>query len=148
MNHVRVLVVDDDPDVLDLVRARLAQAGIATDGAGSGQEALTRMREHLYVVVVADIHMPDISGVKLVSALKEISPLVQVIMLTADSSIQQVVECVDRGVVDFFAKKRDLTDLAQSIRDALLRIDRWMKWLGLRHTPRAAAPKALQGETA
>lgn len=50
-------------------------------------------------------------------------------MLTADSSIEHVVECVDRGVVDFFAKDRTINDLARSVRDALQRIDRWMGWL-------------------
>ena len=145
MTQARVLIVDDDADILDLVQDRLARAGIPADIATSAERALAMMRENLYVAAVADIHMPGIDGAHLISALKNLSPLVQVIMLTSDSTLRQVVDCADRGAVDFFAKSQNLDDLIQSVRDALQRIDRWMNWMGFRDTQGAEVSATARG---
>jgi two-component system response regulator AtoC len=125
MDRVQTLIVDDDEDVLDAVQCKLAHAGIAADTATSAERALEMMWKNLYLVVVADIHMPGLSGVELVSELKRLSPLVQVIMLTSDSTTQQVIACADRGAADFFSKTQSVDPVVQSVKDALERLDRW-----------------------
>lgn len=134
MARIKVLVVDDDESIIRLVQEILGTAGIDSDAASSAADALAMMDKNPYSVVVSDIHMPGMSGVELISALKKVSPTVQVIMLTSDSSFKRVVECVDRGAVDFFSKEtKQLPLMVESVGAALGRLARWGNWLG-RHS--------------
>lgn len=130
MTRTKVLAVDDDKVVSQLVRFCLERAGIPCDTASSAERALQLMEHNLYSVVVADIHMPGMGGVELISALKAISPLVQIIMLTSDNSMEKVIACADRGAVDFFEKKAGFECLLDSVQNALGRCERWAEWLG------------------
>lgn len=129
MVQAKVLVVDDSQMISRLLQSKLAAAGIASDAADSANKALQMMERNLYFVVVADIHMPGTDGVALLSALKRVSPLVQVIMLTGDASIEQVIECADRGAIDFFSKQEPLPPLTEAVAAALARAARWAGWL-------------------
>jgi DNA-binding NtrC family response regulator len=129
MNQPKVLIVDDDEHVLKLIRLELARAGVPSDGAVTAAEGLAKMKQNLYPVIVSDIHMPGTSGVELLSALKHQSPLAQVIMLTADNTLEQVIDCMDRGAVDFFAKSDPLHLLVAAVGRALGCAARWATWL-------------------
>jgi DNA-binding NtrC family response regulator len=132
VNTAKVLVIDDDESIAQLVQATLASAGIDSDAARTAEDGIAMMRAHLYRVVALDVHMPGISGIETIAHLKRISPLVQVIMLTSDSSFRNVVECVGRGAVDFFAKDaKQLPLMAESVSVALARGARWASWLGI-----------------
>jgi len=137
--QAKVLVVDDSPMISRLLQSKLGAAGIASDASDSAAKALQMMERNLYFVVVADIHMPGTDGVALLSALKRLSPLVQVIMLTGDASIEQVIECADRGAIDFFSKQEPLPPLTEAVASALARAARWSGWLRQGNT----APVAL-----
>lgn len=128
--RTKVLAVDDDPIITQLVRVCLERTEIPCDVASSAEQALQLMQQNLYFVVIADIHMPGMDGVKLISALKEISPLVQVMMLTTDPGMKQVIACADRGAVDFFEKSAGYELLIDSVQTALARRERWADWLG------------------
>lgn len=130
MDRTRVLVVDDDESIVKLLRAKLEASGIIPHIAYSANEAIDKMPRDLYWVVVADIHMPGTSGVDLISALKNISPLVQVIMLTSDTSVGRVIECVDRGAIDFISKSEGLDLLVETVTAALKRGGRWIGQVG------------------
>ena len=139
MDTTRVLVVDDDESIVKLLQAKLKAAGINPNVAYSADEAIKKMNRDLYWVVVADIHMPGMSGVDLVSALKNISPLVQVIMLTSDTSVGRVIECVDRGATDFISKTEDLGLLVETVSSALERGARWIGQVGATRAPTLTA---------
>ena len=139
MRNANVLAVDDDPAITRLVRSRLKTVGIQCDTASSAEEALQLMQQNLYFVVIADIHMPGMSGVQMISALKEISPLVQVIMLTSDATVERVIAYADRGAVEFFAKGGEPSQLVVTVRFALSRCERWIEWIGHLLTPSASA---------
>jgi CheY-like chemotaxis protein len=66
----RILVVDDEPDVRELVEALLAGHGYEIDGADGGKVALERLAEHAYDLVVSDLRMPDVDGVALYQAVQ------------------------------------------------------------------------------
>jgi len=134
-----VMVVDDDNDILVLVKTKLASAGIECDTADSAADALRKVEQQPYSVVVSDIDMPGMTGVDLISALKRHSPMVQVIMLTASPSISRVIECADRGAADFFSKVDDLSKVIESVRAAQTRIDRWMALVGPRNARRQSS---------
>lgn len=133
MDRNKVLVVDDDDSIRELVQMKLATAGINADEACSAEEGLRAMRKNLYAVIVLDIHLPGMNGPEMIGLLKEISPVVQVVMLTSDSSFERVIECLDRGAVDFFAKEtQQLTLMVEAVGAAMGRGARWGSWLGLR----------------
>ncbi len=130
MKKDNVLIVDDDKCLATLIKARLGAVGIEPDVAYAADEAIEKMQKNLYGVVLADIHMPGMSGVEMVSALKNANPLVQVIMLTSDVSLGRVIECVDRGAMDFFSKTEDLAALSEAVSSALRRGARWIQHVG------------------
>ena len=133
MDRNKVLVVDDDKSIRDLVQKKLAMAGINADAACSAEEGVQAMRKNLYTVIVLDIHLPGMNGPEMIGLLKEVSPVVQVIMLTSDSSFERVIECLDRGAVDFFAKEtQQLTLMVGAVFAAIERGIRWGSWIGLR----------------
>lgn len=135
MDGARVLVVDDDADLLKLVRRELTRAGIASDAALSAADALALMERHVYPVVIVDVNLPGMSGVRLLADLKRHNSLVQVLMLTGEASLERVIECLDHGATDFFAKSAGLAGLVEAVGAALNRSARWLQLLG---APRGA----------
>ncbi len=129
MDPRRVLLVDDDEDIVRLLQLKLKTADISAEVAYSAQEALEKMSKSLHWVAVTDINMPGMSGVELLSALKRQSPLVQVIMLTGEASLDCVIDCVDRGAVDFFSKAAPWDDLVDAVTIAQTRAARWVSML-------------------
>lgn len=132
MDGNRVMVVDDDQSIRNLVQKKLAMAGISADTTCSAEEGLRAMRKNLYTVIVLDIHLPGMNGPEMIGLLKEVSPVVQVIMQTSDSSFERVIECLDRGAVDFFAKEtQQLTLMVEAVFAAMGRGIPWGSWIGL-----------------
>lgn len=126
----RILVIEDDEDMLDLIRTTLERAGLQSDGATSAERGYELMQRHLYQVAVLDIHLPGQSGVQTINALKRLNPLVQVLMLTSDASIERVIDCIDRGACDFFLKTDNLQPLVEAVTAATSRGARWSSWIG------------------
>lgn len=121
----RVLLVDDDQLITNLIGHQLKKADITYDSAHSGEEAIAMMRRNLYLVIVSDIHMPGMSGVELISNLKAMSPLVQMIMLSGDASTENVIACMERGAMDFLTKSHKQGDIGRIVGEALERARRW-----------------------
>ena len=116
-----VLLVEDDPQNLDIFSTYLFNAGYAVDTAEDGEIALRKLRNNnKYAVVITDRIMPHMDGMKLLSAMKQDARLenIPVIMQTAASSPEQVVEGVKAGVYYYLAKpflEETLTTLVKSI---------------------------------
>jgi len=94
---VHVLVVDDERDFADLLSERLRTRGMEVDTAYSGQEALDMARALTPEVVVLDITMPGMSGLETLDALKAERPAPEVILLTADSTLDTAVAGMKGG---------------------------------------------------
>lgn len=115
----RVLVVDDDPDLLDLISMRLAAAGYDVAVAGSGAEALAVFRTERPRVVVTDLRMDGMDGHALFVRLHAEAPSVPVIILTAHGTIPDAVAATQRGVFSFLTKPFDGKELLARIADAI-----------------------------
>lgn len=122
----RTLIVDDEPIITRVAAQQLAAAGIPADEVGSAEEALALMRRNLYNVVICDIDMPGMSGLDLIPKLKEISPLVQVVMLTGKPNFATVLGSLTAGAIDFLPKTQDYKPLIEIVQHALGRVDRWV----------------------
>lgn len=116
----RILVVDDDPGVLSVLRRSFARAGLAVETATDGEEALRRAREHRPDVVVLDVLMPGIDGVEVCRRLRRSDADLAILMLTAKDRARDQVVGLDAGADDYVLKPFTLDVLGARVR-ALLR---------------------------
>jgi two-component system, NtrC family, response regulator HydG len=120
-----ILVVDDDADMRELVHDVLQGRGHQVTIAGSGQEALKRLTEHDYAVVLTDLQMKGMPGTELLTEIRRLYPDIGVILMTAFGSVDTAVEAMKRGASDYLTKPVNNGELARvverSIREAALR---------------------------
>jgi signal transduction histidine kinase len=115
---VRVLVVDDEHDFADLLAERLRTRGMETHTAYSGREALQMVRTIAPEVVVLDITMPGMSGLETLHAVRAEKPSPEVILLTADSTLNTAVAGMKGGARDYLTKPMDIDTLVAAIGEA------------------------------
>jgi DNA-binding NtrC family response regulator len=103
MKH-RILVVDDETDICKALDFLLRREGYEVSIANSGEEAITKIKDSSFDVVITDLKMPKMDGMELLEKTKEISPNTAVIMMTAFSSIESAVEAMKKGASDYIVK--------------------------------------------
>ncbi len=104
--HTRVLVVDDEPDLLELVHYNLTKAGYDVACVTSGAEALSHVRLHTPDLIVLDVLLPDIDGLEVCKALRR-NPqtgAIPIMMLTARSEDADIVAGLELGADDYLTK--------------------------------------------
>jgi two-component system, OmpR family, response regulator MprA len=130
----RILIVDDDPKVLSLMRRGLSHAGYTVDLAADGEEALALARDAPPDLVVLDVMLPGVDGVEVCRRLRAHHVRLPILMLTARDRVPDRVAGLDAGADDYLVKPFAFDELLARIR-ALLR----------RSTPpEAQAPGALR----
>ena len=119
----RVLVVDDEPDLLELVRINLAQAGYTVETAANGSDALTALRRAPPDVMILDLMLPDLSGTELCARVRADQRLaaLPIIMLTAKSEEIDRVVGLELGADDYVTKPFSPRELALRVRAVLRR---------------------------
>ena len=119
----RVLVVDDEPDLLELVRVNLDQSGFAVETAASGGEALERLRRAPPDLMVLDLMLPDVSGTEICRQVRADAQLSQlpIIMLTARADEVDRVVGLELGADDYVTKPFSPRELTLRVRAVLRR---------------------------
>jgi DNA-binding response OmpR family regulator len=117
---MRILVVEDDPTILQFVIMGLREARYAVDGAGDGSEALAAIEVFDYDVIVLDIGIPKVDGLEVCQRVKAMGKNAGVLMLTARDAIKDRVDGLDAGADDYLVKPFAFAELLARIR-ALLR---------------------------
>jgi two-component system, NtrC family, response regulator GlrR len=115
----KILVVDDDPGLLTLMKARLGAADYRVTIAGGGEEALAGANESIYSAAILDLKMDGIDGIALMEKLLKIQPYLPVIILTAYGTIERAVEATKKGAYDFLTKPFEAKDLLYRLEKAL-----------------------------
>ncbi len=100
----KVLVVDDQKNMRATTALVLRQAGHVVQEAADGAEAIERIREEAFDVVLTDLRMPSVDGMEVLRASRSLSPETQVIVMTAYGTIESAVDAIRRGAYDFLAK--------------------------------------------
>lgn len=121
MSDTRVLLVDDEEDFVLVLSERLSQRGLDVDTALRGEEAVELARKRAYDAVLLDMAMPGLNGVETLIRLREITPDIQVIVLTGRATLAQAVEAMKAGALDLVEKPADLGELVSLIDDAARR---------------------------
>ncbi len=115
----RVLLVDDDSDLLRLLKLRLVAAGFGVEAVDNGQEALSRLVVFRPHAVVTDLRMDDLDGMGLFNLLREQYPTLPVIMMTAHGTIEDAVEATRQGIFGFVPKPINHANLIERLNDAI-----------------------------
>ena len=122
----KILVVDDEPEVLNVLQSYLQQRGFEVVTAADPETALELMCNDRFQVALVDINLPRMSGVQLLKQMKGISPTMQVMMMTAYSKIETAIQCLEAGATDYFVKPfHALSEVAATVQAACERVTRW-----------------------
>jgi two-component system response regulator GlrR len=115
----RVLLVDDDKDLLQLIAMRLTAAGYAVTAVESGEAALAALAVSRPQVVVTDLRMQGMDGMALFDAIHRDSPSLPVLILTAHGTIPEAVSATRRGIFSFLTKPFEPKVLLDTVADAM-----------------------------
>src|SRR4051812_49107177 len=118
----RVLLVDDEPDQVALLRAMLTPLGMEVATAESAEQALAAFRRHPVDVVVTDLHLPGASGIDLIRDLRQAETPPAVVLITGEGSVASAVEALKLGATDYLQKPIDPMRLVTLLQE-LLRSD-------------------------
>ena len=119
MSNPKVLVVDDDPGILELISIRLDAMGYEVTAVESAEKALASMAVLRPDIVVTDLRMDGMDGLALFDVIHESNPALPVIILTAHGTIPEAVDATKRGVFSFLSKPFDGKALVEHINKAL-----------------------------
>ena len=115
----RILIVDDEPMICNLLDRKLTREGYCCVTANNGQEALTVFLKDTFSLVLSDIRMPEMDGLALLKTIKALNPKMMMIVVTAYPEIDMAVEAMRLGAYDFILKPADLELVLHSVKKAL-----------------------------
>ena len=114
-----ILIVDDDPALLKLLSVRLHYEGHVAIEAGSGQAALAKLDHEVPNILITDLRMPGMDGLQLFEAVHRRFPLLLVLILTANGTIPDAFNAMQRGVFGYITKPFEGVDLMREVNRAL-----------------------------
>ncbi len=116
----RLLIVDDDPSVVEYLVESFQELGFAVLGTTSARDALERLVTEDFDVLVSDVVMPELRGLDLLAAAHRVRPGVRIILITAFGSIDLAVEALRAGAADFVTKPFEFDTLLGAVERAML----------------------------
>lgn len=111
----KVLIVDDEPEIVEFLKNFLARLDIEAVGVLSGEEALKLYKEDKFSAIFLDIQMKGISGIEVLKMIKEIDARAKVLMITAQEDQAYKEEADKIGVLDYVTKPLDLRELKEKV---------------------------------
>jgi DNA-binding NtrC family response regulator len=116
---VKILVVDDEDYIRELVRHALEGAGFEVDEASDGKTALTMLRQYPYNVIITDLRLPGLTGEAILEEALCLFPETVVIIMTGFGNIQSTVEAMRRGAYDYIPKPFQLEEMVVRVEKGL-----------------------------
>jgi len=115
----RILLVEDDEIMRITLYDRLTGLGFEVDQEDNGNNALSRIASDTYHLIISDIKMPGLDGIKLLEQVKKLAPDTDVILMTAYGSVEKGVDCLRKGAADYILKPFDMDDLTIRVKRLL-----------------------------
>jgi len=119
MEALRILIVDDEEELLSALAERLVLRGFQVESATRGTDALELARKRDFDVLIADVRMPGIDGLDLMAAIKRDAPELPVILFTGHGSVAEAERGMEGGAFDYVMKPVDIEVLVEKIRNAV-----------------------------
>lgn len=120
----RVLIVEDEEILRDVLQTYLGKL-YKTDTASSGEEALEKMSQHHYHIVITDINMPGITGIELMKTIRKGNPWIQVIIITGYPTLNTAIDCIDTGASFYLVKPFRMDEIKKTTAICIRRLERW-----------------------
>jgi DNA-binding NtrC family response regulator len=114
-DHVRLLLIDDEKDFVNILSKRIKRRNIDVKKAFSGTEAIQALRGQEFDVAVLDLKMEDMDGIEVLKMLKILDPGLAVIMLTGHGSAEAASRGIELGAFDYLTKPCELEELLKKI---------------------------------
>ncbi|RJP67052.1 MAG: response regulator [Candidatus Abyssobacteria bacterium SURF_17] len=118
MDQMRVLLVDDEEELVSTLKERLALRGIEADAVLTGADALDRVQTNEYDVIVLDVKMPGVDGLEVMRKIRKLRPRVQIILLTGRGSEKESEIGIREGAFDYLVKPTDIEELVKKMKEA------------------------------
>ncbi|MHC4534984.1 MAG: sigma-54-dependent transcriptional regulator [Planctomycetota bacterium] len=116
---MRVLLADDDSSVRRVLEFKLKQRGLEVATASDGQEALDKLKQQSFDLLLSDIRMPKVDGIELLEQASQLRPGLKVILITAHATVSQAVQAVKLGAFDYITKPFEDEELFVALDKAL-----------------------------
>src|ERR1017187_9960942 len=116
---IRVLVVDDEPSIRRALRTPLSEMGFVTTEASRGEEALHLVQSQTFDVVLLDVNMPGMGGMKALVKLRSVAPRLPILMLTVVDGEEEKVEALESGADDYITKPFSIRECVARMRSAV-----------------------------
>jgi DNA-binding NtrC family response regulator len=118
-DKVAILVIDDEPMVADALMVVLTDSGYEVTVAMTGRDGLDKISAQHFDVTITDLHLPDISGLDVLSSIRQMDPCGLIILITANITPEVVAEAARRGAVDVLSKPFCPSDVLDLLEKAL-----------------------------
>lgn len=115
----QILVVDDDQSMTRFLSLMLEREGYTVRAANSATEALVRIREDDYDVVITDLRMPDGDGINVLEGAREVDPALPVVIMTAHASQRSAIDALNKGAFQYIEKKAKNEEIRLVVRNAI-----------------------------
>ncbi len=115
----KILIVDDERSMRDVLSIMLKRAGYDVTVAGDGEEGIAQLDKEIFDLVITDLKMPKKGGLEVLKAVKKASPETVVLMITAFASTESAVEAMKSGAYDYLTKPFQVDEVQLIIRNAL-----------------------------
>lgn len=118
----RILILDDEPIVCDRLKPALEKRGYEVESFTESSEAMQRIKEKEFDVIITDLKMPGIDGIQFLEEIKRRSEKTEVIMITGFATMESAKESFHKGVFDFIAKPFRLREIKEVVQRAEAKI--------------------------
>lgn len=115
---IKVLIADDEKEFIETLAQRLEMRDFAVTTVDSGGAAIEIAAKIDFDVIILDVQMPEISGIDALKTIKDATPLVPVIMLTGEATVENAIQGMKLGAFDFLIKPTETERLADKIKQA------------------------------
>jgi len=119
MTPPRVLVVDNDTEMLALLRRHLETEGMAVVTAGGGKEAILALEDQDFDLILTDLVMDEVGGLDVLAAVQRSRPTTRVILMTAFGSLETAIEAIRQGAYDYLTKPFKLAEVTLAVERAV-----------------------------
>ncbi|MBM9519201.1 response regulator [Desulforhopalus vacuolatus] len=118
MKKFNILVVDDEQEFREMTVKQLLHRGMEAEGAEDGKIGLEMVEEGNFDVVLLDVKMPVMDGIKALRKMKQAKPLVEVVLLTGHASVDSGIEGMKLGAFDYLMKPMEFDEVLEKLCDA------------------------------
>ena len=115
----KILVVDDEPSMLEFLKIMLEKEGYEVNCAAGGKDAIEFCKELSYDIVITDIKMPQVTGLDVLHRIKEIAPETVIMLITAYATTETAIEAMKEGAYDYVTKPFKVDEIKSVIKNAL-----------------------------